>query len=935
LTSLAIAADSGTQARPDKRLRRVKVVWALLFLNVLAFAKAPMVIAIPHKYGQLLTQGSLIAALVVAFTINRKGSIRPNLFLFLYTLLGITTFMMSIRLVGLGTTYRGFRLVLFLAVLWLLTPWWRDRGLILLRSQIRFLQLILASLVLGLFVAPGKAMALNYGGARLTGVIWPIPPPQVAHYMAELTGLTILLWLCGIVARRQALVIIVPAFLALVATHTRTALIGMMLGVVVAALSLVISSRRVRRVFGITLVVLVTVILPLSPVISSWLVRGQSSSELTHLSGRTKVWPLVLSESRPETNKIFGSGLTNDSLMNSSPTMNGLPIDSSWLATFQNQGIAGWLLEGAMFLVLILTAVLRPRGPTRALALFFIVYCLFSSFTESGMGEPSSYLLDLTIAASLLVPRSIQGLNGPMRRVSRSFSRLRIPRGLARPAGRRPLPTGVVPISAGLDGIALGGAVALGGRGPATTGSHTRQAARRLGWGVADQAISSLTNFAVNIYIVRDLGAVQYGAFALAYVTYGFVLQASRGLATDPLLVRFSATDVRTWRRAVASSSGTALAVGMLASVGTLVGALLMHGPTRLAFLALAFTLPALMLQDSWRFAFFALGRGVQAFINDAVWAVALIVALAILKYAGHPNVFWFVFVWGASAAVAAAVGPLQAGVAPRLRAVREWLSQQRDLGVRYLIEGTSNSAAAQFRNYGIGAILGLAVLGYLQAANTLMGPFQVVLYGMGLVALPEAVRILHRSPKHLARFCLLLSVALSLLALAWGVALLVALPRGLGDALLGPIWHHTYALILPSTLFVMGGTASAGAGTYMHAIGAARRSVRAAIYTSIIYVIGSLVGAKLGGAVGTMRGAAVATWIGAFIYWWELRLALREYRQAPAIEAPQPESSTDPSTDVRADTYQIRNPDDLSDVRHMNGGPPGPDRGALLDETS
>ena len=63
--------------------------------------------------------------------------------------------------------------------------------------------------------------------------------------------------------------------------------------------------------------------------------------------------------------------------------------------------------------------------------------------------------------------------------------------------------------------------------------------------------MSSISNFAVNIYIARTLGSVQYGAFSLAYVTYGFALNASRGLATDPLLVRFSGTDLPTWRRAV------------------------------------------------------------------------------------------------------------------------------------------------------------------------------------------------------------------------------------------------------------------------------------------------------------------------------------------------------------------------------------------------
>ena len=49
---------------------------------------------------------------------------------------------------------------------------------------------------------------------------------------------------------------------------------------------------------------------------------------------------------------------------------------------------------------------------------------------------------------------------------------------------------------------------------------RVRQAARRLGWGVADQGMSSLTNFLMSIYVARTLGAVQFGAFSLAYVTY-------------------------------------------------------------------------------------------------------------------------------------------------------------------------------------------------------------------------------------------------------------------------------------------------------------------------------------------------------------------------------------------------------------------------------
>ena len=191
--------------------------------------------------------------------------------------------------------------------------------------------------------------------------------------------------------------------------------------------------------------------------------------------------------------------------------------------------------------------------------------------------------------------------------------------------------------------------------------------ARRLGWGVADQAVSSVTNFAVNIYVAHYLGATQYGAFSLAYVTYAFVLNASRGLATDPLLVRFSGAELSDWRAAVAKCTGTATVVGLALGSCVLAAAAIIGGTSGSAFLALGLTMPGLMLQDSWRYAFFALGRGSQAFLNDMVWAITLVPALVLLRKTGHADVFWFVFAWGATAAIAAAVGPWQARVIPRL----------------------------------------------------------------------------------------------------------------------------------------------------------------------------------------------------------------------------------------------------------------------------
>ena len=312
---------------------------------------------------------------------------------------------------------------------------------------------------------------------------------------------------------------------------------------------------------------------------------------------------------------------------------------------------------------------------------------------------------------------------------------------------------------------------------------------------------------------------------ALAYVTYGFVLNASRGLATDPLLVRFSGTDIPTWRRAITRCTGTAFTVGLTGGAIILAIAALLSGTTRMAFLALGLTLPALTLQDSWRYSFFALGRGGQAFLNDTMWPVVLIPILVLLRKTGHANVFWFVFAWGAAAAVAAAIGHLQARTAPRLSGAWEWLHRHRDLGPRYMAEGTASSAAGQLFNYGVGVILGLAAVGYVQAANTLMGPFMVIYFGMGLVALPRRPGFLRRSLRRFPLFCLLLGGGLAILALAWGVILLVALPRGLGHLILGNIWKPTYPLLLPVTIHGIGSCLRTGASTGLHALAAAQRA--------------------------------------------------------------------------------------------------------------
>jgi hypothetical protein len=375
--------------------RRIGLIWGLLYLNVLPYYERSSLLHMPVTVGKLVTQGALFVAVIVAMSINRKVLLRPNLFLLLMSVLCVTSFLMSARLYfGYGSIERACRLVLFVAVLWLLTPWWGRRDLLLLRFHRRALGVVLAVVVLGAMILPRTAFST---AGRLGGAVWPIPPTQVAHYAAILTGTTVVLWFTGLIKAQHAAIVSVAGLVLLLLTHTRTALVALLVGVLIAALSLFMSRKRVRMAFAVTAVLVGLIALSFAPFLTTWFTRGESHKELLSFTGRQSVWTAVAEQPRSELNTVFGYGMSNDSF-------NGLSIDSSWYATYLDQGLFGDVVNASVLALLLLVALFSPRGPRRAMALFLVVYCALASITETGLGEASPYLLDLAVTAALLMP---------------------------------------------------------------------------------------------------------------------------------------------------------------------------------------------------------------------------------------------------------------------------------------------------------------------------------------------------------------------------------------------------------------------------------------------------------------------------------------------------------------------------------------------------
>ncbi|MEU0833212.1 O-antigen ligase domain-containing protein [Streptomyces sp. NPDC005969] len=403
----------------DHTPKIVGTVWGLLILNTLGSAGAKTIIPLPRSLIQMVTMGSLVAAFSLVLAVNLRLRIRASAFVFLLTLLLVLSVISSANLEsGFGALFRCARLALFVGTLWLLSRWW-DGGLTFVRHHIRMYFAVLGSVAAGLVISPGAAMPETYGG-RLVGALWPLTPPQIGQYAAVIIGLTVLLVLGRRTDKASAAVVIVPSLVLLALTHTRTATVGLLIGLVLAIGSLVLTSAAARRFFAWAVLVSAVAAVGFASALQAWFLRGQSQEYFTSLTGRAKVWHALLTAPRTTSEYLFGAGLGDKSF-------GGLPIDNSWLAVYNEQGMTGVALVAAIIIVLGGVALLRPPSLSRACAIFLISYCAIASYTEAGLGDASPYLLHLALAASLLAaPAAATPLSTPeipRRRVPRSAQR--------------------------------------------------------------------------------------------------------------------------------------------------------------------------------------------------------------------------------------------------------------------------------------------------------------------------------------------------------------------------------------------------------------------------------------------------------------------------------------------------------------------------------
>lgn len=385
----------------------------------------------------------------------------------------------------------------------------------------------------------------------------------------------------------------------------------------------------------------------------------------------------------------------------------------------------------------------------------------------------------------------------------------------------------------------------------------------RIAWGLVDQGASSVTNFGLSVLAARLLGPSGLGVIAIGFSAYLIILGFERALLAEPAVIVSSAKSQGardgTTRSVVAANImfgclGTLALLSLGFSIGGRIGrGLVLFAP---------WLIPAL-LQDLWRMLLFRDGRGFAAASNDGFWVIGMLLGLPL---AWNVRTDWAIAAWwGLGATCGGIAGFIQ--LRKRVESPREaWLWITREawpLGRWFAAEGAVYTAASQFVVFLVGGLLGTQAVGGLRSVQILFAPFALLGPAFALPGLPLIAGALQRSTEVGWRLALRLSAVLTVLAVGYLLASLVAGERLL-SVLLGRDFVRYGYLIWPVGVQQVLSATSSG---FFLLLKAARRGRALLFYRSIVslstvvaVVVLAVPFRLLGAAWGLTSGTAIGS---------------------------------------------------------------------------
>lgn len=375
---------------------------------------------------------------------------------------------------------------------------------------------------------------------------------------------------------------------------------------------------------------------------------------------------------------------------------------------------------------------------------------------------------------------------------------------------------------------------------------------------LADQVLSSGTNFLAVVVVARMATPRQFGIFSIFLVTFFVVVGFNRS-------VPHSIAMTMEWEDERARSGYfflPPLAGGLLATAALVVTFAILD-PT---WLPLSLLLLPMLLQDAVRIHAYAVQKPQVALLSDAVWLVVVIAGFTLASTAPGAGA-----VWG--------LGGLCA-----LLVTRPWRIRMRVQ--RRPIRANVVSAALEYATLtGLGfltpllasPIISVVGVGALQGTNVIRGPIILLVQGL----------LFHRmagAPISL-RTCVREAVRLSCTILA---ATLVCIPAlyflrdVYGPRLLGATWPQVEPLVPPALLTLVLGSVAFGPATVARKMGRFALSAKLQGAVAPLFVALPLAAAAAAGTRGFLYASAAAYAVLALTWW----MVLLRVAAEPAVQA-------------------------------------------------
>lgn len=409
--------------------------------------------------------------------------------------------------------------------------------------------------------------------------------------------------------------------------------------------------------------------------------------------------------------------------------------------------------------------------------------------------------------------------------------------------------------------------------------------AGKASWNVGDQILSALTNAVLFFVVARSVDVAGLDAFSTAFYLFSLLIGIERALVGQVLQIRFSDATPEGFREAVGRALGATLAVTLAASTVMLAVGLAVRGVLGATLIATAVILPATVLQDACRLAFFTHHQAKLAALNDLLWAVIQFTAVWLLLRAGAGSAPSLVLAWGGAAAVCVAVALAQLRTLPRLGGALSWLRETWGMSGFFLGEYLLGAGAFNGGFLLVGVIAGEGAVGSIRGAQVLLGPLGILASGLLTFALPELSRRTWLSSAARMRVSLAITGLMAVVATAY-ITFLVLLPDSAGSFLFRSNWDGAKAVLLQVAIGSLGAACSLGPATNIYAMGKARKTFRLMVIEAPLVFTLMLSGAALGGVTGATWGLAIDQCALVPLWFLQLRAILKQHDREQAAQA-------------------------------------------------